>query len=503
MSSILQQPDAISLVGNMKEFIVSSAADVTFQLLEGATTVLSEVYSPDANGKVYISVDEVLKSLLSVIVPDGSTDVTEQPNAAKAYAADIDGTQVNFTVVKSGVDATVDPSVWLKANWLTWQPQTKYVKYTDPQWLSYFAVVDVTVKVKAYFIDNTTQTITFATLTAGKEYSLNVLFSNIRSKFTNQPTYFDIWTEDAGATRLSFIQRIVLENNYYEYNDVFVFENTLGGIDSVRMTGMLTEKDNFQYDQAEFTDEISNYDLEYTKGAEKNTGYIEDADTRKWIKEMLNSVQVYHLVEGELRKITISNNDQKADPAELNSYAFTFIYSIRTRYLNLSRADNPSEPIQVVSPTAELFFLVPRLLDYQVATLTNDLLFLVQSPYVQEWKRTSFGAILQALVSAIGSAGYITGGEVINYTEHVEKGTLENLPSRSVSIAFAKVFDTIPTPTHFKVYRWVDLLGNGYWSKQDVPFHFVNSQPVSVSGFSFLIDDTEDLTGVIVEYKFE
>jgi hypothetical protein len=86
---------------------------------------------------------------------------------------------------------------------------------------------------------------------------------------------------------------------------------------------------------------------------------------------------------------------------------------------------------------------------------------------------------------------------------HIEQDTLTNLSSHAVTVEFNEAFSFLPMLTHFAVYRWEDILNDGYWKKKNVEWHYASSSPWTTEEFYFIIDDTEDLSGVIVEYKFE
>jgi hypothetical protein len=205
MATLISIPGALSIAGNIPDVILDSLEAVSFKILEGEVVILQEKYDPDSNNKIRIRLRDLLPTLLKVAIP--TSDVFEQTTAYKTYTFDIDGTTTNHVVVAGGVDADIDPVIFLKGNWLTWQLQQKKVKYQDPEWLSYYAVEAVTVKVKGYFKEGNPVTINLANLAAGKLYSLNVNFQHISGLFQGQPVYFDIWTETVSAVRLSFIQR--------------------------------------------------------------------------------------------------------------------------------------------------------------------------------------------------------------------------------------------------------------------------------------------------------
>ncbi len=479
MATVIQFPDSLSVAGNIKDVILSSAITVNFKIKVGTDMLLEENYTP-IDSLVTIRLRDILPSLLKTVIP--TANVFEQVDAYKTFTFEVDSVPTNCLVVAGGVDATIDPTVFLKANWLTWQPQQKRVKYTDPEWLSYFAVEAVTVRLKAYFNGHDPETINLTVLTAGKFYSLNVNFQYLSGLFTTaQPVYFDIWTEGVATVgpgtvstpgssttltgvgtqftntfkvgdtitvagegvrtiatitsdtvldvtvafsitprsavtytffpRLSFIQRYVLMADYFEFDDLFVFENTLGGIDTVRLSGNKEENNQFDISSVLIDEDTSDYDVEYGQVFLKNTGYFTSARERSWLNEFLNSTLRYLVTPDGLKSVTISKPEAKVDPLDSSSfyYVFNFALSRQTKFLNFPRAETLPTEVEIISPEEELFFLAPRLVEFPTATLDDSLLFPVQMPFVEEWKQISYGAIKSDILSNVATADHMHG----------------------------------------------------------------------------------------------
>ena len=95
----------------------------------------------------------------------------------------------------------------------------------------------------------------------------------------------------------------------------------------------------------------------------------------------------------------------------------------------------------------------------------------------------------------------IISGDLEFATTHIEKGRLTGLSNRYVEVTFDSAFDEIPVGRkNLNVYR-VNEDGGGTGKATDDEV-LIYGLGVTVSGFSFYIDDTEDLSGVIVEYLF-
>lgn len=415
MATIIQIPGDLSLAGNIQDIILESAGSVNFKIMLGAEVLLEENYDPDADGKITIRLRDLVPLLLSLSIP--TANVFEQTGAAKTFTFNIGGVTSNHVVVAGGVDASIDALTFLKGNWLTWQLQQKRVKYLDPEWLSYYATEAVDVKVKAYFKVGDPVTITLANLLSGKFYSLNTNFQYLTGLFVGQPVYFDIWTE-AAAVRLSFIQRYVLMNDYYDSDDIFVFENTLGGIDTIRFTGEKEENNNFEISSALFDEDTQDYEIDFVRVYKKNSGFFASDREREWANEFFNSTGRYLVTAEGLKRVTVSEATAKSlngDLASIN-YEFNFALSKQTKFLNFARAETLPENVEIIDPATEVFFLAPRLNEFPAASLNDLLLFPVQSPFTEEWRQISYNAIRddlrQMMTAAWAEKADLVGGKV-------------------------------------------------------------------------------------------
>ena len=84
--TILQQPDALSLSGNIKDFRISTPGKISFVLLQGATEILSQSYDPCQDGLVTISLKDIIHSCLSFQLQE-SSQVYLQPTLADTFTA--------------------------------------------------------------------------------------------------------------------------------------------------------------------------------------------------------------------------------------------------------------------------------------------------------------------------------------------------------------------------------------------------------------------------------
>lgn len=412
MATIIQQPTSLSFSKNLKKFEISASSEIRFKLSQGGSLIVDESYLPNSQGKVIIDVENVIANYLTTAVPVGN--LFNQSSAVKTFSAQVDTLPpITFTVIRGGVENLSDTTAnFLASNWLTWQPQVKRVTYSQPEWLTYYAISTSHVKVRYYLKDENSQTITVGTLGAGACYSVNMQFAHIMTLLTGEKYgYYDVWIEDNSGQRLTYIQRYVYRDAE-DQDEIFVFENSLGGIDTVCMTGSSNFTPEVVYHQGSYDDVAIQIDNYFTRLYDKSTGWISKQEGN-WLFDFFNSYGRYKLVDGVLRKITLQDSSISDSSLEdLKSYSFIYRFSEDRGLLNIHRSmDVPPVNLEISIPD-NLFFLAPRLVDFQSAALVDELLFPVQSPFSQFWQKLSWGAIWQylydkVLASAIGLMAHV------------------------------------------------------------------------------------------------
>ena len=395
--AILSQPDALSLSGNLKDFVITSSEVVSFKLYMGETLLLDNRYLPDYNNQLRISVRDIVESHLATDLP--SSDTFTQNNVCASFTADIDGTEVNFAAIRCGVrNYSGTAADFLTSNFLTWQPQTVETGYSQPQWLTYYnpGAASVSIKVKFYTKAGGSTVKSLATVTAGSCISVNVQFARIFALDEGDNYgYYDIYVENSAGTRLTYVQRYVLREEDRNIR-CFVFMNSLGGIDCAAFNGHNTYSPRHTYTNAQYSEESIAANIDTERSYTQSTGYV-DERTSHWLDDMFNSYGCYVVEEGVVRPIvldeaTVSHNHTE----QLHSFEFSYKLSDSSTLLNLPRAEVLPEGLQIETPD-KLFFLAPRLVEFPEAELDDSLLFLVQSPYEQNWKKITAGTLISSL----------------------------------------------------------------------------------------------------------
>lgn len=440
MAGVLNKPDALNLSGNMNQFLLSSTGLISFILKKGNQTLLEQSYEPGPDLMVRIDLKEVIEGQLSYNLDAGSLFYV-QPNLAETFTAVIDGTEYSFRVVRGGVANLADTATnWLKLHFLTWQPRVKPVTYYSPEWLTYYAVEECTAKLKATYPDKSTKVISLGTCVAGHVTTMNLQYSVIAGKLGNTyPSYYEVWIERSG-TKLSESQVYAFSDPISDDEQWYLFENSLGGLDTFRATGTNSLNAEHEHNIAEFGDVREEYQVDTQRKYTKNTGYL-DEYSRRWLLDFFPSRAKYVYEATAIRKIVVTESNAIYVSNELpSSYTFTWQLAEVSTYLNLVKNENDI-PDNLVAPdlSSPDFILPPRLAEFPRVQLTEGVLIPAFDPNNPKPTVTTYGEIRNTIKNAIvkeleEDIGNIGGGssselEIIESTDTETTPTDKNLYS--------------------------------------------------------------------------
>jgi hypothetical protein len=402
MAGVLNKPDALNLSGNMNQFLLSSTDLISFILKKGNQTLLEQSYEPGPDLMVRIDLKEVIEGQLSYNLDAGSLFYV-QPNLAETFTAVIDGTEYNFRVVRGGVANLADTaSNWLKLHFLTWQPRVKPVTYYSPEWLTYYAVEECTAKLKATYPDKSTKVISLGTCVADHATTMNLQYSVIAGKLGNTyPSYYEVWIERSG-TKLSESQVYAFSDPISDDEQWYLFENSLGGLDTFRATGTNSLNAEHEHNIAEFGDVREEYQVDTERKYVKNTGYL-DEYSRRWLLDFFPSRAKYIYESTAIRKIVVTESNATYISNELpSSYTFTWQLAEVSTYLNLVK-NECDIPDNLIAPdlSSPDFILPPRLAEFPRVQLTEGVLIPAFDPNNPKPTVTTYGAIHNTIKNAV------------------------------------------------------------------------------------------------------
>ena len=419
---ILLKPDALSFVGSMNHFVISTPAEISFTLYavydDVEKIIIQHTYTPDNTNRIDIDLTDVVLPLLKFELKDVA-DIYRQDNIIRKFTAEITPTGTKtpvkwaFSVLRAGVDRFSDVAAnFLKANFLTWQPNLKPVTYYTPEFLTYYAVDDCKVKCTAH-IDNagvlTERTLELGSLAKGYAWTIPVQYGIIAGKLNANPSYYDIFVEDLSGNRLTYIQRYYPTDIRSEEEVWVLFENSLGGIDTFRAYGSATNTAKHTHNVAEIEGITEEYRVDTEREFKKNTGHL-DKRERQWLLDFFPSLVKYVYVGSYLRRIVVTDSEVSYTVKELPSgYSFTYKYADKP-YLNLPRTE-PATVLDIKVPEMGSFTLAPRLVELPALPLSDGALFPIQNPYSQEWRTTNVAALFAYLTQSIVN-GYKGDGSI-------------------------------------------------------------------------------------------
>lgn len=427
---------------NLKKFIISSDAQISFVLKKGTEEVLSQRYDPDSQGRIEIDMRDVVHAQLSFDFRGSAVRTYEQTNLHAEFTAEIDGQAVNFHAVRGGVDNLADTATnFLTQNWLTWQPTVKPVTYYTPEFLTYYAPVAGVVKLRGYFVGDDGQVtsqkdIELCNVEAEKAYTIPVEYQVVVSLLypDGKPGYYDVWVENASGERLTYIQRYYADAMRSISEDWVLFENSLGGVDCFRAYGKTNLEADHTHNLAEVDEMSEEYRVDTERKYEKNTGHL-SKDEARWLLDFFPSQKKYIYVGSYLRQIVVVESNVTGNLRELpTNYTFTYKYADARPLLNLPRTDVPADMLDITIPEVGNFTIPPRLAEVPRLPLSEGDLFPVQNPYSETWSTTTAGALAEVVGQLLAAAAGTGGGvghthkniDLLNLLSYVEVYLLVN-----------------------------------------------------------------------------
>lgn len=196
---------------------------------------------------------------------------------------------------------------------LTWRNFARYVTPNQPEWLYLLhgpaSAAEVYVKCKVYYTDGTDLTYTAHAVLTG-EFNNNVWrypvgYNQIDvggQDPSKEVARYDVWIENDQGTQLAGLIRFYLEIPHH-YERYLVYENSLGGYDTLRIYGghkggVKVESGQFEkmvpYNfSADSYEAVGNYNTQYSEEFDASTGALKSESELKQLTELLISEHVF------------------------------------------------------------------------------------------------------------------------------------------------------------------------------------------------------------------
>jgi len=239
-----------------------------------------------------------------------------------------------------------ETSFWKKLEYnlyfLTWQPTTKYIDRYQTEKLYFLLQTEISwlsLKAKTTYQDGssaTTNIITIADPVQYQVYEFILTLEKLQLAGYDDETIvkYEVWLQDGSSNILTEIRTFVQDYNPYENIRYFLFLNSLGGWDTLRVTGLqedgieLTRKEVFKILGSDFTNhdhQIAHSSVKERKTYTANTGWKPKQDL-SWIRDFLLSKQIYQIIAGKLVPVIVTSTSviQNKDQVDLFSISFEF-----------------------------------------------------------------------------------------------------------------------------------------------------------------------------------
>jgi hypothetical protein len=336
--TVISIPSGLCLAGNLSKLTLTANADVRIQLQAGDRTLLDETYTPDFNNTISLDISEVVSNSLSVTIP--TSDVYTQLELVKTFTIKLNNSSVSFTAIRAGIKRlNAGPGEFLTKNFLTWQPQLKEVVTGQPEWLTYYTTQNCYLYVTAELDSHNTLHKKIATFTANNAYTVNTSVERITALIGQRPAKYDVYvvaTDNPAGTRLSNIQQYRVIDNVPN-KQLFCFQNSLGGIDTVHCTGEAIHAPEYTVSTALMNETEDTYYIEKKDLQTQNTGWLSKA-AGAWLHDFFASKQRYIYEDESLQPVVIDEVTAETSTTEdLFAFEFTCRPAVASTLLNLKR----------------------------------------------------------------------------------------------------------------------------------------------------------------------
>lgn len=327
---INQQPDAMSLSSMVKDFILTATENVNFEFKFGLITILSETYSPDADGKIYIrDLGIVCRDFLpgDVLFVDSVPIISGiQSRTFGLFQAIFNG----VTVVEFNVSRCDAYSKSLNYPVLRSGKNTRLTSMLSKEYLTGFLNEDLMMW-KLSVVNNVltaTNEVVYLAHTTGAIRTVNVSFDLVANNGWNMNDYVGYRLRTS-----AFTIDYMLDYTYLygiKFLDCFLYKNAFGVNETFSVLMPDTKrKVAVTSETALINREKHKYNTRRADTYEVNVGILRTEDEYIRMREMFSSEEIYIWVTDEWLPIVIT--DIKDENPELLAHvgliSFTYQFS--------------------------------------------------------------------------------------------------------------------------------------------------------------------------------
>jgi hypothetical protein len=322
--TIIQQPDAYSLTSTIKDFIVESEEDITFEITLSGQSILKEVYTPDSDGKIYIrGLGKFFENYLT-----GHFDTPTQPDIVKTFAFNIDADSAGSSTVLLCKAITNQPAeAFFQALFLNLQYRKKITLPESKEFITLYPAGEnkkISTRILYWQNDSLVESSVETTISPLDVFcTINISFAEIAKLFP------DIDRSSIVAYFIGFGEIAVqYAVDWERYLDIktFIYLNSFGVPDSLACRGEIYRKGISTFNSSKINDIEHKFDVKRADTFEVSSGKIYSRSEYLLFREMFTSEEVKVFFAGQYRKIIITDENMNVSlrPGALSPVKFTF-----------------------------------------------------------------------------------------------------------------------------------------------------------------------------------
>lgn len=325
--TITQRPDNYSLTSTIKDFIIESNTDISFEVLLGGESILQEIYSPDNTGKITIrDLGKLFEAYLC-----GSINTGLQAGLSKTFNFKINNVDSgSATVLKCKAFSEQAGSVFFGQRPLNMQYKSKVTLPIAREYLTFYMTPANAVKTKivhlvdgvpteSELVDLITPTITGFQTVEITLRKASLLFPDVVPE-----TIIGYYIGYADH----FVKYLVDWNTYLDARS-FIYQNLFGVPETFITRGEVTRKGVVSFDSAKINRVEKRFNIERADSFETSVGKTFSITENLLLRELFCSELVKVYYQGLFREIVIIEEDLAENQRRraLSSAGFTFRFA--------------------------------------------------------------------------------------------------------------------------------------------------------------------------------
>lgn len=325
--TIAQQPDDFSLTSTIKDFIIESSTDITFEVLLDSVSILQEIYSPDNSGKIFIrDLGKLFESYLTGSIADGIQD-----GISKTFSFKINDVESgSSTVLRCKAFSEQAGSVFFGQRALNMQYKSKVNLPIAREYLTYYMTQENAVKTKIiYLVDGVVTEsglIDYFTITDAGFHTVEITLRKVSLLF---PEVVPETIIGYYIGHLDYYVKYLVDWNTYIDARSFVYLNLFGCPETFITRGEVTRKGVVSFDSAKVDRVEKRFNIERADTFTTSVGKTFSITENLLLREMFCSELVKCYYQGSYREIVIIEEDLSENQRRraLSTAGFTFRFA--------------------------------------------------------------------------------------------------------------------------------------------------------------------------------